>query len=454
MPKNINAYIVSLGCPKNFVDTEIIAASLLLAGIGISNSPENADIYLINTCAFIPPARKEAESFIKKAVKWKSVNPEQRKIIVCGCLVQREKENALIKKIPDVDFWAGIDEVEKIGRHITEILKKREAPKIIKHEIPFYLYKDSTPRLQLTPPHYAYLKISDGCSNKCSYCSIPSIRGNLRCRDKYSVVKEAENLIKNGCKELILTAQDSTAYVSGTENITDILKSLDSLEGDFWIRLMYAHPAHVTDSLIETFANAKHLLPYIDLPLQHISDKILSSMRRRIESRKIKELLKRIRSSIPGIAIRTTFLVGYPGETEDDFKLLRDFVRGQRFERLGVFTYYPEDETDAAKLPGKINPETAKKRREQIMEIQSGISLENNLALKGETIEVLVDKKERGLAAGRSYRDAPDIDNIILIEKSRDIKAGVFIKVKITSVDSYSLKAIPIQVPANRRFSK
>lgn len=441
--KHLDAYIVSLGCPKNFVDTEIIAASLLLAGIGMTSSSEDAQIYLINTCAFIPPARKEAESYISKAVRWKSKAPSRRRIVVCGCLIQKEKPETLTRNFPDVDFWTGIDGIEDVGKQIAGGFPSLPQKKCHKVDKPRYLYNDMTPRLQLTPPHYAYLKISDGCSNRCSYCSIPSIRGEMRCRELSSVVREAENLIGNGCREIILTAQDSTLFSSDGKGIVELLEKLDSLEGDFWIRMMYAHPAHFHERLIGVFAGAEHLLPYIDLPLQHISDSILRSMGRKIDSASTRRLLDEIRSSIPGIAIRTTFLVGYPGETDEDFLVLRDFVKEQRFARMGVFRYYPEQATPAATLPGAVDLETAKERERELMELQSGISLDSNMRLMGEKLRIIIDKAAGGKAKGRSYMDAPDIDNVVLLDKCRSVAAGEFVDVEITSADTYSISAIP-----------
>lgn len=442
------AYIVSLGCAKNFVDTEVLTASLISEGIGLAQTPRSADIFLISTCSFIQPARREAESFIKDAIRWKKENEMERKIIVSGCLVQWDKNGHFPKKYPLVDLWLGIDEVPRIGRHIKN-LNSASTANIIKKNFPEYLYDELTPRIQLTPRHFAYLKIAEGCANKCSYCVIPRIRGKLRSRSVQSVTKEAENLLQNGVKELILVAQDTTAFGSDTgnsrENIVELLRSLNNLKRNFWIRLLYTHPAKFTDDLIEVFKDSKHVLPYADIPIQHISNKILKSMNRKVNSGQIHNLLSKLRDSLPGIAIRTTFLTGYPGETEKDFRELCKFVEEQRFERLGVFTYSSETGTVASKLPCQISESTAEKRREEIMNLQSLISSEKNAQLVGRNFDVIIDSVKADIIVGRTYMDAPEIDNSILIKKSKKIHTGDIIKVKIESASAYQLEGVAIR---------
>lgn len=440
---NKYAYIVSLGCSKNFVDTEIMAASLISHNIGISGSLEDSDIFLINTCAFIPPARDEAEAVIKKALKWKiSPGHDDRKIIVSGCIVQWDKTNSFMDKYPEVDLWLGINEAGKLGGHINKLFKNQRLS-LIYCEKPSFLYDELTPRLQLTPSHYAYIKIAEGCNNHCSYCSIPSIRGSLRSRTLKSVVSEAENLLDNGVKELILIAQDITAFGNdgkkNGENLASLLASIDSLKGDFWVRLLYLHPAGFTDELVEALSGAKHIIHYLDIPLQHISDRILASMNRKVGSERIKSSIALLRRKIPDIAIRTTFLTGFPGETEKDFEELCDFVREQSFERLGVFPYYPEKSTPAASMKNKIPSETAEERASFIMRLQAKISLNRNRKLAGKVFDVIVDSVENKSGTGRTYMDAPEIDNTVSFKCGGKVRAGDFVKVRIKNSSRYDL---------------
>lgn len=440
-------YIVSLGCAKNLVDTEVAAGALAVEGIGFAEDPKDADVYFINTCAFIPPARKEAESFIKDAVKWKKAD-KNRRIIVGGCLTNWDREGKFVQKYPQVDSWITTDDAEKLAEYVKKLYKNDQgeiAPLTEATFAPVFLYNEKTPRLQLTPPHFAYLKISDGCNNNCSYCAIPGIRGKLRSRTLVSVLNEAKNLIKNGVLELIITAQDITAFNkdSKTENLASLLNELDDLKGNFKIRLLYAHPAHLTEETIKTFANAKHLLHYLDMPLQHISDKILQKMNRKVTSCEIRKKLTSLKKTVPDMAIRTTFLVGFPGETEDDFAELIEFVKEQRFARLGVFTYYPEPGTQAAEMADQVPAKIAEKRRDELMKLQSRISLENNQKLIGTKLDVIIDQydSEAQTAIGRTYMDAPEIDNEVIISNIPDIQPGEVINVKITAATAYELIA-------------
>jgi ribosomal protein S12 methylthiotransferase len=448
--KQIFVYSVSLGCPKNFVDTEILAGHLLSGNIGLTESPDNADVYMVNTCAFIPPARTEAESFIRKAIAWKKKNPGSRKIAICGCLVQWDKKNEYAGKYPEVDLWLGIDKIASIAKYIGQLFEKETLkPVRALTSAPEYMYDENTARLQLTPRHYAYVKIAEGCNNRCTYCSIPGIRGALRSRNSESVLKEAQNLIGSGCRELILIGQDTTAFGRDlndeNENLPALLKKLDGIEGNFWLRVLYTHPAHFTDDLISVFKNSRHVIPYIDMPLQHISDRILASRGRKVRSGQIKNLLSKLRAEIPGIAIRTTFLVGYPGETENDFTKLSDFVGTQKFDRLGAFTYYPEPGTPAAAFGKQVPAEVAEQRKDIIMRLQAEISLENNIGLAGKTLDVLVDKIGKGEAYGRTYMDSPDIDNLVKIKTGKsELSVGDIVKVAVKSAGAYDIEGILI----------
>lgn len=441
--KEALAFMVSLGCPKNFVDTEVIAGSILTGGVGITADPEEADIYIINTCAFIPTAREEAESVIKEAIAWKKNFPKTRKVIVCGCLTQWDKDFSIRNRFKKVDLWLGVDDIPEAGSLILDALNENPKASPLPSSSPEYLYDDLTPRLQLTLPHYAYIKISEGCSNCCSYCAIPSIRGRLRSRTEASIVKEASNLLESGVKELILIGQDTTAYATESgkhDSFARLIKKIDKLDGDFWLRMLYTHPNHFTDKLIEAIAGAQHVLPYIDMPLQHISDKLLKSMNRRTTSSEIRKLLDKIRSAIPDIAIRTTFITGYPGETDKDFEELLEFVKEQKFQRMGAFVYYPEPSTPAASMPGQVPAAVAAERLDAIMKAQSKISLSFNKSLAGKIFDVIIDAADSKNASGRTFMDAPEIDNCVLFTGKAN--PGDIVRVKITGASEYDLKGV------------
>ena len=422
-------HLVALGCPKNLVDAELLSGSLVSSGYVLSLDPEAADIYIINTCAFLPAARSEAESEIAAAVAWKQAKPGRR-IAVCGCLTEYDKRTGEYRKrFPEVDLWSPVNDVERIAE-----LLAGEGTSTGK---PCYLNTDASPRLQLTLPHIAYLKIADGCNNHCSYCAIPGLRGALRSRPQASVVREAEMLIAGGVKELIVIAQDITAYGADRpgsgETLTTLLRALDGLSGEFAIRLLYTHPAHYTDELIDFLASSRRVLPYLDIPLQHISERILKAMNRHIGRAATLELLDKLRARIPGLTLRTTFIVGFPGETEADFAELCEFVRQYRFERLGVFPYAAEAATRAAKFPDQVPAEIAEARARTIMRRQVERMKRANRRLIGSEAAVLVDTvDENGVAVCRGAMDAPDIDNVVLIPNARRVRPGSVVNVRFT----------------------
>lgn len=434
-------YVVSLGCPKNLVDTEVMTGVLISNGFFLSMNPEQADIYLINTCAFIPSARSEATEAIEEAQRWKEEAPDERRIVISGCLIQWDKQETYRKQFPTVDLWIGVDQVPNIASLLKDI---KPALNYIRNEIPTFIYDETIPRLQLTLPHIAYLKIADGCDNRCSYCAIPDIRGDMRSRSLQSVMAEAESALSNGATELLIMAQDITTFGDDREDNEDLsalLLELDKLDGEFWIRLLYTHPAHFPQKLIETIAKCKHVLPYVDMPMQHISDKLLSSMHRHISEVNMRDLLKRMRKGIPNLAVRTTFITGLPGETEEDFKMLKDFIIKEEFERLGVFSYSPEPGTPAADFENQVSHALAEERAAELMEIQAKISLKKNKLLVGSEFDVIVDFIEEFGAVGRTYMDAPEIDNIVVIEDEFDLIPGQVYKTLITEADTYELKA-------------
>ena len=434
--------IVSLGCPKNFVDTELAAGSLICNGLGITGDEEEADVMLINTCAFIDSARKEAVEVIRRAVKWKR-RRNGRKIAVAGCLVEWKNAASVREKFPEVDLWTRIDSVGEMGTILKGLLRNRDY--VPPCGVPRYLYDDTTPRLLLTPPHYAYLKIADGCDNRCSYCSIPNIRGPLRSRSAESVLKEAQSLIDSGVRELIVIAQDTTAFrhdFHEKDAAANLIRSLDRLQGDYFFRLLYLHPASVTDRVVGALADAVHLARCVEMPLQHIAGRVLLSMGRKVGEKETREAVRRIREEAH-CAIRTTFMVGFPGETEEEFKTLADYVKEQKFERLGAFSYSPEEGTPAAGFPNRIPRKTALERYERLMQIQEKISLEANRALRGTEVDAIVDSLEgRGKALGRTMLDAPGIDNGLILKKvPKDLVPGSIVRACVTSAKAYDITA-------------
>ena len=444
-------YLVALGCPKNLVDAELLSGSLVSSGYVLSLDPEAADIYIINTCAFLPAARGEAEAEIAAAVAWKRRVPGRR-IAVCGCLTEYAKRTAGYKeRFPEVDLWSPVNDVERIA----ELLAGKNAST----GKPCYLNTDASPRLQLTLPHIAYLKIADGCNNRCSYCAIPGLRGALRTRPQASVVREAEMLISGGVRELIVIAQDITAYGADRpesgETLCTLLKALEALPGDFVIRLLYTHPAHYTDELIDFLASSRKVLHYLDIPLQHISDRILKSMNRHVDRAGIVALLDKLRARIPDLTLRTTFIVGFPGETEADFVELCEFIRRYRFERLGVFPYAAEAATPAAKFPDRVPSEVAEARARLIMRRQVERMKRANRRLIGSEATVLVDAvDDSGVAVARGAMDAPDIDNAVLITDSRRLKVGSTVKVRFVGCSGCDMVAEAVRSRSAARERK
>ncbi len=437
------AHLISLGCPKNLVDSELIAGNLVTNGFGLSPDEKEADIFIVNTCAFLSDSRKEAESWIKKGASWKS-RKAGRVLVVCGCLSQSASAGEYRERYPQVDIWISVDEIRSLAAILESDFKKRKevslpAPK------PSMLYDHRDGRLLLTPSHYAYLKISDGCDNFCSYCTIPGIRGRLRSRSLESLEKEAASLLSAGVKELILIAQDSSAYGSDLPaphpGLSDLLDCIERIPGDFKIRLMYLHPAHLTDEVIEKYRSSKKLLKYVEMPIQHISDKILRAMGRRHDSAHLKQILEKMRKLIPGLCIRTSLIVGFPGETDTEFNELLGFVENFQFERLGVFVYSPEEGTSAASLPGRPPRGIAEARKDAIMRAQAKISLQKNRELLGKSVEIVIDEKRGRNFLGRTYMDAPEIDNHarLLCSRKTDISPGDCVKMLVTDASAYEI---------------
>ena len=433
-------YLVALGCPKNLVDAELLSGSLMKDGYALSLDPEAADVYIVNTCAFLPAARNEAAEEIAIALKWKSRAPGRR-VAVCGCLTEYDKAGGEYRRrFPDVDLWSPVNDVERVGE-----LLGGAAPATGR---PCYLNSDSAPRMQLTLPHLAYLKIADGCDNRCTYCAIPNLRGALRTRPLDSVAREAGMLVSGGVKELILVAQDITAYGhdrrDSGEDLAALIRRLDRIDGDFSIRLLYTHPAHYTDDLIDAVAGSPRVLPYLDIPLQHISDRILKAMNRHVTRREVEVLLTKLRAAVPSLTLRTTFITGFPGESEAEFAELADFIRSFKFERMGVFPYSAEPATAAAKMPDQIPTGLAEERASTLMRRQFARMKRRNLKLVGSEDTVLVDMvDDRGIAVARGAMDAPDIDNVVLVIGSKRLRPGRMVRVRYTGVSGCDMLAEP-----------
>ena len=444
MQNPVYVYIISLGCSKNFVDTEVMAASLITNNIGITDDIEEADICLINTCAFIPPAREEAEENIEEVIGWKNEDLDNRKIIVSGCLIQWDKQHCYIKDYPEVDLWLGIDDLVNLPKRINRLIEGEVGKKLVLNERPDFLYNHKTPRLQLTSPHYAYVKIAEGCNNRCSYCAIPGIRGDLRSRSIDSVVKEVEGLLSNDVKELLIIAQDITAFSNDLpesgENLSKLLKELDKIDGDYWLRLHYLHPEGITDELIETISASKHIIPYLDIPIQHASDNMLKLMNRRIDQKSLNDIIGNLRNRIENLVLRSTFLVGFPGETDLDFDILKDFIEKWKFERFGVFPFYPEPGTVAASMMNQVPVEIAEERADILTNIYKVNSEKFNTGLIGREFDVIIDQVDEKYLIGRTYMDSPDIDNIVKIEKTDSVFEENFCNVQITETSAFELQ--------------
>ena len=448
----IKVGLVSLGCAKNLIDSEIMVGHLQQAGMAMTPEPELADVLIINTCSFIDMAKKESVGAIHEAVdaREESKKRKKQKIIVAGCLSQRFREE-LPTLMPEVDAFIGLDQITQVAPIIQNLMGAQEQENLVTKG-PQYIPDYDTPRFRLTPKHTAYIKIAEGCNHPCSFCIIPKIRGRHRSRSQESIVKEARQLIASGVKEINLISQDTTYFgmdkwegdrpkpTSGVdsskgESLSTLIRELNAIPGDFWIRLLYTHPAHWSDDLIQAIAESPKVARYIDMPLQHISDRMLGLMRRETDGAYIRGLLRRIRAGIPGIAIRTTFIVGFPGETEADFNELVQFIEDEKFERAGVFNYSREEGTRADKMEGHLHHMTRKARWNEAMRaIQRNVEHVNR-QLVGRRLRVLVE--EPGVARGEM--DAPDIDTTVFVSKK--LPVGEFAEIEIKEWRGYDLVA-------------
>ena len=449
---------VSLGCSKNLIDTEIAIGKFKNNNYKIVNNPSEADIIVINTCGFIDSAKEEAINTILEMAEYKK--QKCRYLIVMGCLVQRYYED-LIKELPEVDLFIKLEDYDNFWNIIEDLIKrdivtktKQKLSNKISEMKPLSMAtsEEFMDRVVTTGKNYAYIKIGEGCSNRCTYCAIPYIRGPFVSRKMEDILEEAKMLAKTGIKELIVIAQDTTKYgvdIYGESKLAELLSKLSKIKGIEWIRFLYSYPEGITDELIQEVAQNKKIAKYFDIPIQHISDSILKKMNRKTSKKQITELLEKIRTQIPEVTLRTSLIVGFPGETNDDFKELQEFVSQAKFDKLGAFMYSKEEGTPAEKLPNQIHRNTKKSRYNKIMQEQQKISKQNLENKIGKTYDVLIEEIsfDKKFLIGRTMQDVPEIDGLVYVKvQENDLtveqKIGQIIKCKITKVSNYDLIGI------------
>ncbi|MCR4403257.1 MAG: 30S ribosomal protein S12 methylthiotransferase RimO [Firmicutes bacterium] len=431
--------LVSLGCAKNLVDSEVMAGLLSSAGYLLTSCPEDADVIVVNTCAFIDAAQQEAVDTILDLARYKKTG-KCRALIVTGCLAQRFASEVLAE-MPEVDAVVGTGDFPGIAGVVRQALAGQRIAKV---GTPCYLHDENAPRILSTPPYMAYVKIAEGCSNRCSYCVIPELRGPYRSRPSESVVAEVRRLASHGVKELILIAQDTTRYgedIYGRPSLAGLLREVCEVDGPRWVRVLYMYPSRVTDELIEVMASESKICKYVDLPLQHADDDILRSMNRKGTLESAREIIARLRQAMPDVTIRSTFMVGFPGETEEHFGRLLDFLREVRLDRVGVFAFSPQRGTPAARLRGRVPSRIKERRRREAMEVQAVISREKNEARVGRVFDVLIEGRSEEsdlVTVGRSQAEAPEIDGLIYIGNEHP-PPGEFRRVRIVDAGDHDL---------------
>jgi ribosomal protein S12 methylthiotransferase len=433
---------ISLGCPKNTVDSERMLGKLAQDGYMLQADASGADVVIVNTCGFIEPARQESLAVIREMLELKKTG-KVGSVVVAGCLAERNREQ-LLEEVPGVDEIVGVFGREEIAAAVARSRSQRNLQDLDLFPPPPVRALDDTARLRITPKHFAYLKISEGCDRLCTYCAIPQMRGKHATKPMEAVVAEARELAADGVRELNIVAQDSTYYgmdLYGKPRLAELLTQLNAVDGIAWIRVLYAYPEHVSDELIDVLASSKKIVPYIDIPLQHISDRMLKRMVRRVDRAATEHLLERLRKGIPNLVLRTTFIVGFPGETEQDFEELKDFAKAFKFERAGVFPYSFEPTTSSAKLDGHLPEDVKAARRDELMELQQAVAFDWAYAQIGREMTAIVDGPDPEFASqarGRTMADAPEIDCAIRI-KGKNLRAGDFVTVKVTAADGYDL---------------
>ncbi len=436
---SLKVAVVSLGCAKNLVDSEVMLGILNRSDFQVEENPAAADVIVVNTCGFINAAKEESVNTILEMAQFKEKG-KCRALLAAGCLAQKYKDE-LRAEIPELDGIAGTGEVYRIAEIVRRAL---EGERVDLVDTPKFLYDHEAPRVRLTPGYSAYVKVAEGCDNRCSYCVIPEMRGSFRSRPIDSIVAEVKDLALSGVKEILLIAQDTTSYgrdLYGQYRLPDLIRQLAPVEGIEWIRLLYCYPTYFSQELIDVMAAEPKVCKYVDLPLQHADDAILKSMHRRGKISEVEDLIDRLRRAMPELALRTTFIVGFPGETEENFQNLLDFVQRVRFDRVGVFTYSQEEGTPAGEREDQIAEDIKEERLDRLMSLQSAVSAEINARWIGRTVKVLVE----GLTGdpqrpyvGRTERDAPEIDGQVFFTGPA-VHAGQIVNVRITAVDTYDL---------------
>lgn len=440
---------VSLGCPKNLVDSERMLGLLQLDGYDLVRDPAGSDFVIVNTCGFIERARDESYATIHEMIELKKQG-QIKGVIVSGCLAEREKER-LLETCPEIDHLVGVFGREMVTKVADRLIGGLVEQRTVFQPAPLTALSDRN-RLRITPRHFAYLKISEGCDRLCTFCAIPKMRGKHATKPMEEVLSEARELVADGVRELNIVAQDTTYYgmdLYGQPRLAELLRELDQIEGLDWIRLMYLYPMYFSDELIDVIAHSKRIVPYLDMPLQHINDTMLKRMQRRVNRSDTELLLGKLRQRIPNVAIRTTFITGFPGETDEQFNELVEFVERQKFERLGVFTYSLEPDTPAAKLPDHLSEDVKEQRREQLMAVQQPIALAWTERQIGRQIDVLLDVRvegENNAWVGRSAADAPDVDAVVYVT-GKKLKAGQIVKAEVVGAQGYDLIAVTVGRP-------
>ena len=435
----MNILFISLGCDKNLVDTEVMLGLLASKGHQMVDDERDADVIVINTCCFIHDAKEESIQNILEMAELKKEG-RLKALIVTGCLAQRYKEE-IIEEIPEVDAVLGTTSYDKILDAIDEALKGHHHVEMTDIDVLPYV---DTKRLVTTGGHFAYLKIAEGCDKHCTYCIIPKIRGNFRSVPMERLIKEAEELAEQGVKELILVAQETTLYgkdIYGEKSLHKLLKELCKIAGIRWIRILYCYPEEITDELIQVMKEEKKICHYLDLPIQHASDEILKRMGRRTSKAQLKEIIGKLREEIPDITLRTTLITGFPGETEEQHEELMEFVDEMEFDRLGVFTYSPEEDTPAALMDNQIEEEVKEDRQAELMELQQDIAFDLAEDMIGKEVLVLIEGKvaDENAYVGRTYKDAPNVDGLIFVNTEEELMSGDFARVKVTGALEYDL---------------
>ena len=442
---------ISLGCPKNTVDSERMMGLLKLDGYQLISDPEQSDFVVVNTCGFIEQARAESYSAIDEMLTLKAAG-KTKGVIVSGCLAERQKEQMLEER-PEIDAMVGVFGREEITKIADRLVGDLAEQRTVFQAAPIRALSDED-RLQITPRHFAYLKISEGCDRLCTFCAIPNMRGKHATKPMENVLAEATQLANSGVRELIIVAQDTTYYgmdMYGEPRLAELLEQLNGIMGIDWIRLMYFYPMYIDEKLMSVIAKSKKILPYIDMPLQHADNTMLRRMSRRVNREQMDEQIELMRRMIPDLVLRTTFITGFPGETDEQFEALVDFTEKHQFERMGVFTYSLEPDTPAAKLPDHVDEQTMNARRDRLMEVQQAIMFANNEKKIGTAIDVIIDNPvadQPGAWVGRSKGDAPDVDGVVIVtETDHPIKAGAIVECEVVTFQGYDLVAVATGKP-------